>query len=103
MMFGKSRTLKLKSLGPVWRQISLWTGNDNDNERNAEEILLHYEPIDYSINANKQNEEENPLQSATADPAVPNEFDYANPPAELKFMWRLSVKKLTENLVLFQE
>ena len=26
MMLGKSRTLKLKSLGPVWRWISLWTG-----------------------------------------------------------------------------
>ena len=41
--------------------------------------------MDYSIDENKQNEEENPLQSATSDPAVPDGFDYVNPPAELIF------------------
>ena len=44
---------------------------------------------DYSIDANKQNAEENPLQSATSDPAVPDGFDYVNPPAELKFQFLL--------------
>ena len=63
--------------------------SDTGNERNAEEILLHYGPMDYSIDANKQNEEENPLQSATSDPAVPDGFDYVNPPAELKFQFLL--------------
>ena len=31
------------------------------NERNAEEIPLHYELMDYFIDANEQKEEENPL------------------------------------------
>ena len=38
--------------------------------------------MDYSIDENKQNEEENSLQSATSDPAVPDRFDYVNSPAE---------------------
>ena len=63
--------------------------SDTGNERNAEEIPLHYEPIDYSFDANEQNEEENPLQSATSDPAVPDGFDYINPPAEYIFQFLL--------------
>ena len=63
--------------------------SDTGNERNAEEILLHDGPMDYPIDANKQHEEENPLQSATSDPAVPDGFDYVNPPAELKFQFLL--------------
>ena len=58
---------------------------DTGNGRNAEEIPLHYEPMDYSIDANEQNEEENPLQSATSDPAVPD----VNPPAEFIFQFLL--------------
>ena len=59
--------------------------SDTRNERNAEEIPLHYDPMDYSIDTNKQNEEENPLQAATSDPTVPDGFDCVNPPAELLF------------------
>ena len=63
--------------------------SDTGNERTAEELPLHYEHMDYSIDANKQNEEENPLQSATSDPAVPGGFDYVNPPAKLIFQFLL--------------
>ena len=35
--------------------------SDTGNEQTAEELPLHYEHMDYSIDANKQNEEENPL------------------------------------------
>ena len=59
--------------------------SDTGNEENAEEIPLHYEPMDYSTDANEQNKEKNPLQPAMSDPAVPDEFDYVNPPAELIF------------------
>ena len=59
--------------------------SDTGNERNAVEIPLHYEPMDYSIDENKQKEEENPLQSATSDPAVSDGFDCVNPPAQLIF------------------
>ena len=41
--------------------------------------------MDFSIDENKQNEEENLLQSATSDLAVPDGFDHVNPPAELIF------------------
>ena len=33
--------------------------SDTGNERNVEEIPLHYEPMDYSIDANEQNKEGN--------------------------------------------
>ena len=59
--------------------------SDTGNERNAVEIPLHYEPMDYSIDENKQKKEENPLQSATSDPTVSDGFDYVNPPAQLIF------------------
>ena len=52
--------------------------SDTGNERNAEEIPLHYKPMDYSIDENKQNQEENPLRSATVCYNV-------DPPAELMF------------------
>ena len=76
--------------------------SDTGDERNAEEIPLHYEPIDYSINANKQNEGENPLQSATSDPAVPDGFDYINRPVKLIFQILLvmtPLKRVRENKV----
>ena len=63
--------------------------SDTGNEQNAEEIPLHYELMDYSIDANEQNDEENPLQSGTSNPAVPDEFDYVSPPAEIIFQYLL--------------
>ena len=43
---------------------------DYGNAQNAGETPLHYEPIDYSVDGNERNKEENPFQSATSDPAV---------------------------------
>ena len=54
--------------------------------------------MDYFIDENKQNEEENPLQSATSDPAVPDGFDYINPPAEPIF--QILLVKLTKYEVM---
>ena len=58
--------------------------SDTGNEQNAEEI-----PLKYSIDANGQNEEENPLQSAAFDPAVMDGFEYVSPPAELILQYLL--------------
>ena len=63
--------------------------SDTGHEQNAEEIPLHYEPMDYSIDGNEQNKEENPLQSATYDPAVPDGFHYVIPPAEFVLQFLL--------------
>ena len=63
--------------------------SDTGNEQNTEEIPLHYELMDYSIDANEQNDKENPLQSGTSNPAVPDEFDYVSPPAEIIFQYLL--------------
>ena len=49
--------------------------SDTGNEQNSGAFPLHNEPMDYSIDANEQNEEENSLQSATSDPAVPDGFN----------------------------
>ena len=44
--------------------------------------------MDYFIDEqNEQNEEENPLQSATSDPGVPNVFEYVNPLVEFIFQF----------------
>ena len=43
--------------------------------------------MDYFIDANEQNEEENPLQFATSDPGVPNVFEYVNPLVEFIFQF----------------
>ena len=59
--------------------------SDTINVRNAEEILVHYESMGYSIDSNKQNEEETSLESATSNPVVPDSFDYVNPPTEFIF------------------
>ena len=51
--------------------------SDTGSEQNAEEI-----PVKCSIDANDQNEEENPFQSAASDPAVLDGSEYVSPPAE---------------------
>ena len=62
---------------------------DNGYEQNEEETLLHYGPIDYSVDDNEQNEEKNWLQSATSNPIEPDGFDYVNPFAEFLFQFLL--------------
>ena len=62
---------------------------DEVNADDVVEINERNEPIDYSFDANEQNEEENPFQSATSDQAVPDGFDYVNPPAEYIFQFLL--------------
>ena len=83
MNAGDVREIKIP--GTSMEKDFLMDRSDTGNERNAVEIPLHYEPMDYSIDENKQKEEENPLQSATSDPAVSDGFDYVNPPAQLIF------------------
>ena len=51
--------------------------SDTGSEQNAEEI-----PVKCSIDANDQNEEENPFQSAASDPAALDGSEYVSPPAE---------------------
>ena len=52
----------------------------------------------YSVDSNEQNEEENPCQPATSDPAVPDRCDYINPPAE--FLFQVLFIKLTKYEVM---
>ena len=80
---GEIKDIKTDIPGTSMETDFLMDQSDTGNGRNAEEISLHYEPMDYSIDENKQNEEKNPLQSATSDPAVPDGFDYVSPPAEI--------------------
>ena len=80
---GEIKDIKTDIPGTSMETDFLMDQSDTGNGRNAEEISLHYEPMDYSIDENKQNEEKNPLQSATSDPAVPHGFDYVSPPAEI--------------------
>ena len=82
---GKIKDIKTDIPGTSMETDFLMDRSDTGNERNAEKIPLYYEPMVYSIDENKQNEEENPLQSATSDPAIPDGFDYVNPPAKLIF------------------
>ena len=82
---GKIKDIKIEIPMTSMKTDFLMDWSNTGNERHAEETPLYYEPMDYSIDANKQNEEENPSQFATSDPAVPDGFDYINPPAELTF------------------
>ena len=82
---GEIKDIKTDIPGTSMETDFLMDRSDTGNERNAVEIPLHYEPMDYSIDENKQKEEENPLQSATSDPAVSDGFDCVNPPAQLIF------------------
>ena len=81
---GKIKDIKIEIPMTSMKTDFLMDWSNTGNERHAEEIPLYYEPMDYSIDANKQNEED-PSQFATSDPAVPDGFDYINPPAELTF------------------
>ena len=99
---GEIKDIKIEIRRTSMETDFLMDRSDTGNERNTEEIPLHYEPIHYSINANKQNEEENPLQSATSDPAVPDGFDYINRPVKLIFQILLvmtPLKRVRENKV----
>ena len=60
---------------------------NNGNKKNAEEIQLHSEPMNYSDDCNEQNEQENQLQSALTDQAVPDRFDCVSPPTEFLFQY----------------
>ena len=80
---GEIKDIKIDIPGTSMETDFIMDQSYTGNGRNAEEISLHYESMDYSVNENKQNEEKNPLQSATSDPAVPDGLDYVSPPAEL--------------------
>ena len=66
---GEIKDIKTEIPGTSMEIDFLMDRSGTGNEQNAEEILLHYEPMDYSIDANAQNDKENPLQSGTSDAA----------------------------------
>ena len=57
MMLGEIKDIKIEISRTSMEADFLMNQSDTVSERNTEEIPVHYEPMGYYIDANKQNEE----------------------------------------------